>query len=222
MKVKIAKWGNSLGLRLPKAAVEATGVSKPGVEVDVTIEGRDLRVRSLLPTKHLIRLEDLLAEMDRLGPENRAGDRSTGDQIEARRSSMMRTRAERSQLEDHFDRHSQKARMLPDIGDIAWIEFDPVKGTEQAGRRPGLNRDFSRRPPAISSSRCLSHQFAAKRPWRVQCAASDQALKTEAPYCVDQIRAIERAERDVRHHRTRPGYELLSEVRGRLAVHSRI
>jgi antitoxin MazE len=68
MKVKVAKWGNSLGLRLPKAAVEATGL-KPGAEVDVTIEGRDLRVRQPLPIKHY-RLEDLLAEMDRLGPEN--------------------------------------------------------------------------------------------------------------------------------------------------------
>jgi antitoxin MazE len=68
MKVKIAKWGNSLGLRLPKAAVDAAGL-KPGAEVDLVIEGRDLRVRSLLPIKHF-RLEDLLAEMDRLGPEN--------------------------------------------------------------------------------------------------------------------------------------------------------
>ena len=70
MKVKIAKWGNSLGLRLPKAAVEAAGL-KPGVEVDVVIEGRDLRVRSLPPIKHY-RLEDLLADIDRLGPENRS------------------------------------------------------------------------------------------------------------------------------------------------------
>ena len=68
MRVKISKWGNSLGLRLPRAAVEAAGL-KPGAEVDVTIEGRDLRVRSVLPTKHF-RLEDLLAEMDRLGPEH--------------------------------------------------------------------------------------------------------------------------------------------------------
>ena len=66
MKVKVAKWGNSLGLRLPKAAVEATGL-KPGAEVDVTIEGRDLRVRQPLPIKRY-RLEDLLAEIDRLGP----------------------------------------------------------------------------------------------------------------------------------------------------------
>jgi antitoxin MazE len=67
MKIKIAKWGNSLGLRLPKAAVEETGL-KPGSEVEVTVEGRDLRVSPLLPVKRY-RLEDLLAEMDRLGPE---------------------------------------------------------------------------------------------------------------------------------------------------------
>jgi antitoxin MazE len=68
MKVRITKWGNSLGLRLPKAAVEATGL-RPGAEVDVTIEGRELRVRSLPPITRY-RLEDLIAEMDRLGPEN--------------------------------------------------------------------------------------------------------------------------------------------------------
>jgi antitoxin MazE len=68
VKVKVAKWGNSLGLRLPKAAVDATGL-KPGAEVDVTIEGRDLRVRRPVSVSPY-RLEDLLVEMDRLGPEN--------------------------------------------------------------------------------------------------------------------------------------------------------
>lgn len=68
MKVKIAKWGNSLGLRLPKAAVEAAGL-KAGIEVDVDIEGRALRVQASLPIKQY-RLADLLAEIDRLGPEN--------------------------------------------------------------------------------------------------------------------------------------------------------
>jgi antitoxin MazE len=68
MRVKIAKWGNSLGLRLPKAVIEATGL-KSGAEVDVTVEGRNLKVSQPLPVTHY-RLEDLLAEMDRLGPEN--------------------------------------------------------------------------------------------------------------------------------------------------------
>jgi antitoxin MazE len=68
MKVKLAKWGNSLGVRVPKAAAEAAGL-KAGTEVDVVVEGRELRIRPLIPFKHY-RLEDLIAEMDRLGPEN--------------------------------------------------------------------------------------------------------------------------------------------------------
>jgi antitoxin MazE len=69
MKVKIAKWGNSLGLRLPKAAVEAAGL-KSGAEVEVIVEGRDLRLSQVAKIPYY-RLEDLIAEMDRLGPENR-------------------------------------------------------------------------------------------------------------------------------------------------------
>lgn len=68
MKVKVAKWGNSLGLRLPKAAVEAAGL-KVGSEVDVTMEGRELRVKppsKAKTSKEL--LDDMLAEIDRLGP----------------------------------------------------------------------------------------------------------------------------------------------------------
>ena len=69
MKVKIATWGNSLGVRLPKAAVEAAGL-QAGTELDLVIEGRDLRLKPSGRVPYY-RLEDLLAEMDRLGPENR-------------------------------------------------------------------------------------------------------------------------------------------------------
>jgi antitoxin MazE len=68
MKVKLAKWGNSLGVRVPKAAAEAAGL-KAGAEVDVVVEGRDLRIRPVIPFKYY-RLEDLIAEMGRLGSEN--------------------------------------------------------------------------------------------------------------------------------------------------------
>ncbi|HEY2754801.1 MAG TPA: AbrB/MazE/SpoVT family DNA-binding domain-containing protein [Pseudolabrys sp.] len=61
MKVKVAKWGNSLGVRLPKAAAEAAGL-KPGSELDVTVEGSDLRLRKTLRIPYY-RLEDLVAQM---------------------------------------------------------------------------------------------------------------------------------------------------------------
>ena len=69
MKVKLAKWGNSLGVRVPKAAADAAGL-KAGTEVDVLVDGRELRIRRSIRLTHY-RLEDLIAEMDRLGPENR-------------------------------------------------------------------------------------------------------------------------------------------------------
>ena len=69
MKVKISKWGNSLGVRLPRAAVEAIGLGE-GAQLDLEIDGRELRLKPAHPVRRY-RLEDLVAEMDRLGPENR-------------------------------------------------------------------------------------------------------------------------------------------------------
>ncbi|EJW12562.1 Programmed cell death antitoxin MazE [Rhodovulum sp. PH10] len=68
MKVKVAKWGNSLAVRLPKAAAEAVGLS-PGTELEVTVEGRELRLRQAVGYTRY-RLADLVAEARRLGPEN--------------------------------------------------------------------------------------------------------------------------------------------------------
>ncbi|RAI46075.1 AbrB/MazE/SpoVT family DNA-binding domain-containing protein [Rhodoplanes roseus] len=70
MKVKVSKWGNSLGVRLPKAAAEAAGLSE-GSEVDVVVEGRELRLKPAAPVGYTrYRLADLVAEAKRLGPEN--------------------------------------------------------------------------------------------------------------------------------------------------------
>jgi antitoxin MazE len=65
MKVKISKWGNSLGIRLPRAAVEATGCGE-GAQLELEIDGRELRLKPAHPVKRY-RLEDLVAEMK---PEN--------------------------------------------------------------------------------------------------------------------------------------------------------
>jgi len=69
MKVKLAKWGNSLGLRLPKAVAEEAGL-KEDDELDVVFRGNELRLRRRLPAR-LYSLKEMLAEMDRLGPQNR-------------------------------------------------------------------------------------------------------------------------------------------------------
>ena len=66
MKVKISKWGNSLGVRLPRAAIEATGFGE-GAQLELEIDGQELRLKPAHPIKRY-RLEDLVAEIT---PENR-------------------------------------------------------------------------------------------------------------------------------------------------------
>lgn len=62
MKVKVAKWGNSLGVRLPKAAVESVG-AKAGSELDLTVENGELRLRGAIKTSRQ-RLKELLDQID--------------------------------------------------------------------------------------------------------------------------------------------------------------
>jgi antitoxin MazE len=62
MRVKVAKWGNSLGIRLPKSAVAAIG-ARAGTELELTVEGRDFRLRSMSKTSAQL-LDELLDQID--------------------------------------------------------------------------------------------------------------------------------------------------------------
>ncbi len=59
MRARISKWGNSLAIRLPKAAVESLRV-REGEAVEMTVEGDALIIRSAGPR---YRLEDLVAQI---------------------------------------------------------------------------------------------------------------------------------------------------------------
>jgi mRNA interferase MazF len=105
--------------------------------------------------------------------------------------------------------------MLPDIGDIAWIEFDPIKGTEQAGRRPGLiltSLWYHQR----SGRAIVCPITSSEGPWPFNVILPS-GLKTYGAVLVDQVRAIDRAGRMFGVIERVPA-ELLAEVRGRLAV----
>lgn len=67
MKVKVAKWGNSLGVRLPKAAAEAAGV-RAGSELDLVVDGGGFRLRASAKTSAEL-LAEMVAEAKRLGRE---------------------------------------------------------------------------------------------------------------------------------------------------------
>jgi len=83
--------------------------------------------------------------------------------------------------------------MLPDAGDIAWVEFDPARGTEQAGRRPALI--LTPQAYHLRSPRALVCPITSNiRPWAFKIILPE-GLKTTGAVLVDQLRAIDRSER---------------------------
>jgi antitoxin MazE len=72
VKSKIARWGNSLALRLPADVVREFGL-KEGQLVEIDPEKPNLRIRTERPKVEgvpVYTLEEMVAEMDRFGPEN--------------------------------------------------------------------------------------------------------------------------------------------------------
>ncbi len=57
MRTQVSKWGNSLGVRIPKAIAKEAGLSE-GATVEVKVSGRNLVVA---PARREYRLEELVA-----------------------------------------------------------------------------------------------------------------------------------------------------------------
>jgi mRNA interferase MazF len=100
-------------------------------------------------------------------------------------------------------------------GDIAWVDLDPVKGSEQAGRRPALiisgaiYHEASRRAVICPITRNT-------RPWPFNVPLPP-GLETKGTVLVDQVRSIDRAERLFDFVERAPP-EVLADVRGQLAA----
>ncbi|GGA99756.1 multidrug transporter MatE [Brucella endophytica] len=69
-ELRIAKWGNSAAIRLPKAVLDELDL-KLGQTVEVTVEDGKAVIEPAKSTKpKKITMEWIISEMDRLGPEN--------------------------------------------------------------------------------------------------------------------------------------------------------
>ena len=60
MEAKVRRWGNSLGLRIPKALAEEAGIEADSA-VDLTVRNGEIVVRPLRRRK--FKLKDLLAKV---------------------------------------------------------------------------------------------------------------------------------------------------------------
>ncbi len=77
MQTKVQKWGNSLGVRIPRGLGEEIGLGA-GSEVSLTAKNGELVLRPSVPSR--LRLADLL---ERVTPENIHPCIDTGDAVGA-------------------------------------------------------------------------------------------------------------------------------------------
>ncbi|MBB5047236.1 mRNA interferase MazF [Rhodopseudomonas rhenobacensis] len=104
---------------------------------------------------------------------------------------------------------------LPDAGDIAWVDLDDTRGSEQSGRRPALVltsqafHEVSRRAVVCPITSKIRH-------WPTNITLP-QGMKTKGMIMVDQVRSIDRAERLFDIIEQAPA-QIVDDVRGKLAV----
>ena len=75
MQTRAQKWGNSLGVRIPRGLADEVGLGA-GTEVSLTAKDGELVLRPSLPNR--LRLADLLAGIT---PENIHASVDTGDAV---------------------------------------------------------------------------------------------------------------------------------------------
>lgn len=74
MRARVQKWGNSLGLRIPKPFAEETRLEENG-EVEITVRGGKLVVEAIEPDF------TLKALLDQVTPENRHAEVDMGKRV---------------------------------------------------------------------------------------------------------------------------------------------
>ena len=75
MSVTLHKWGNSVGLRVPKSLLDQLGL-KQGVQVDVKVEGNRLVIE---PVRH--RRYTMAELLEGFTPDNRRGEVDWGERV---------------------------------------------------------------------------------------------------------------------------------------------
>jgi len=89
-------------------------------------------------------------------------------------------------------------------GDLFWVDLDPAKGSEQAGRRPvvviqnDIGNEFA---PTVIVAPLATKSFSKKYPTNVRLPKSISGLKEDSTVFLSQIRTLDkkRLERRIGH-----------------------
>ena len=102
----------------------------------------------------------------------------------------------------------------PRAGALVWVDFEPVRGSEQAGARPALVVSATRFN-RVSRRSLVCPVTANLTPWPIKVVLPE-GLPVGGAVLADQIRSLDRAERGFRPICQAPP-EVLARVRAILA-----
>jgi mRNA interferase MazF len=89
-----------------------------------------------------------------------------------------------------------QSKRIPEAGDLVWVNFDPVRGSEQAGARPALVlSDATMHQVCRLAIICPVTSNVA--PWPAKVLLPD-GLSVKGAIMVDQVRSVDRTQRGFR------------------------
>jgi len=81
-------------------------------------------------------------------------------------------------------------------GDLFWVDLDPAKGSEQAGRRPVLiiqNDIGNEFAPTVITAPLTTNRFAKEYPFNVFISKGTANLKSASTILLSQIRVLDKS-----------------------------
>jgi mRNA interferase MazF len=105
------------------------------------------------------------------------------------------------------------SRRVPDSGDIAWLDFSPQEGHEQAGHRPALVLS------SATYNRSTSLMICCPMSSKVKGYPFEVVVSNDPPSVVlaDQVKSMDWRARNARR-RGQVSNDVLAEVRAKLAT----
>src|SRR5713226_824598 len=79
-------------------------------------------------------------------------------------------------------------------GDIWWVEFDPVRGSEQGGTRPALvlQNDRGNRSSSVTIVAAITSRYRRSYPFQVEIMPDESGLDRPSLVLLNQLRTVDK------------------------------
>jgi mRNA interferase MazF len=186
-ELKIARIGNSRGVRLPASSLKRYGIG-PVMIMEERSEG--ILLRPAGPALEKLTWEETASEMAAAGEDWSIWDTADGDGLEAAPWKMPKG----GRVKEKKSRYGTKSRS-PQTAikryEVRWAKLDPSRGAEMAKTRPVVIVSLDELNAKLQTVTVCPLTSQPHPAWR--CRLPVQSAGREAEIAVDQIRTISKS-----------------------------